>query len=134
MKHIALLLLASCAAPVAYRADVAFSAPERAEIAQAAADWNERLKPDKRITEGDAWKVLKQEPPHSFNGECHRGVKTIWIRPAPVDASVYAVALHEWGHALGLGHTTTGVMMATTVSTEFTPEVMTECRKAGVCR
>lgn len=135
MKRLLALLafLSACAPAVAYRPDPAFSPDEQAQIQRAADEWNKYVKPAYRIHPGDDWQVLKQEPPHSYNGEAKRSTKTIWIRPVPIGASVYEVALHEFGHALGLGHTETGVMMAFTVSTEFTSEVLAECRRAGAC-
>jgi hypothetical protein len=135
MRPLLLAALVACAPPVAYRADVSFTDDEHAQIWRAASEWNRHTKPEKRITLGNEWRVLKAEPPGGFgyNGLCRRSVKTIWIRPQPFGATTYEVAVHEWGHALGLGHTTTGVMMPNTVSTEFTPEVMAECKRVGAC-
>lgn len=133
MRALLLALVVACTPPVAYRADVAFTDDEQAQVWRAATTWNERTLPERRITQGTIWRVLKQEPPHSFNGECSQRARTIWIRPEPRGATVYEVALHEFGHALGLGHTSTGVMMAAEVSTEFTSDVMAECKRAGAC-
>jgi predicted Zn-dependent protease len=133
MRALLLALVVACAPPVAYRAP-AFTPSEQAEISRAAAAWNAVTRADHQITEGDAWQVLKEKPPQGYNGECSISRRTIWIDPEHPGASVYDVALHEFGHALGLGHTKTGVMMANTVSTAFTPEVLAECRRAGACR
>jgi hypothetical protein len=136
MNRLALVLLASCAQSLSMAPAASFTPSERAEIQRAADAWNARTTKDKRITVDDAgrWRILKAVPPHSYNGECHSGLRIIWIHPEHPGATVYDVALHEMGHAVGLGHTTTGVMMPFTVSAEFTPEVLEECRQAGACR
>ena len=129
-----LALLVACTPPVAYRMDVAFSTSEQAEIRRAAAEWNAITTEDSQITEGDEWRVLKKVPQFNRNGECSRSKRTIWIHPEHPGATVYEVAVHEFGHALGLGHTTTGLMMGDVLSTEWTPEVLAECRKVGACK
>jgi hypothetical protein len=133
---LAFALVAACTPPgLAYRQDPAFPEDEVEQIWLAARAWDAILKPERRIYRGSDWSVIRQEPPGGFgyNGLCRQSVRTIWIHPEPRGATTYAVALHEWGHALKLGHTTTGVMMPNTVSVEFTPEVLTECRRAGAC-
>jgi hypothetical protein len=140
MKRLALVLsaLVACATPRAFVVDPAFPPPDSEQIANAADAWNARTQPGHRITvHGGKWRFLAQNPPNNlgFNGLTKLSERTIWCAPHPGGGStVYAVALHEFGHALGLGHTTTGVMMPFTVSTEFTPEVIAECRRAGACK
>lgn len=134
MRALVLALLVACAHPVAYHTDPTFTPDERAEIRQAAAAWNAFLKPEKQITEGDAWVILKQAPPLGYNGQCSISQRTIWIHPEHRGATMYDVALHELGHAVGLGHTKTGVMMALEVSAVFTTEVLGECRRIGACK
>jgi hypothetical protein len=135
----ALALLSACAsghAPgVLYQTEAEFTDDERYEIAQAAEAWNSlpALRPEMHIGEGNEWLVVKERPPQGYNGETSVTQRKIWIDPQHPGASVYAVALHEFGHALGLGHTQTGVMMPFTVSVEFTPEVIAECRRVGAC-
>jgi predicted Zn-dependent protease len=135
MRALVLAAVVACAPPVAYRADARFTPSQREEIRQAAATWNGLVEPGKRITEGDAWTVLAEEPPvGGANGLCRRSTRTIWIRNPPIEATVYAVALHELGHALGLGHVSRGVMDPTRVTVEFSDEDRAECRKAGACK
>lgn len=134
MKRAVLALLVACTPAVAYRTDARWTPAQREEIHQAAATWNglELVRP---IRQGDEWQVLAEEPPHGgFNGLCKRSVQTIWIRNPPRGATVYAVALHEFGHALGLGHVQNGVMDPTRVTVVFSAEDMAECRKVGACR
>lgn len=121
--------------PLAFSVDPAFSPDAQAQILRAAADWNTRTNTAHQISfDGNSWHFLSAEPPEGgYNGLTKMSERTIWCRPIPIGATYYDVALHEFGHALGLGHATTGVMMATTVSDEFTPEVMAECRRAGAC-
>lgn len=130
-----LLFLAACGAPMAFSVDPSFSSAQDVEIARAASAWNAHVKPDHRITlTGGQWIVYRRETPGGWNGSCSRSEKWIAIRGEPIGATTYAVALHEFGHALNLAHTPTGLMMPFTVSEEFTPEVLEECRKAGACK
>jgi hypothetical protein len=45
----------------------------------------------------------------------------------------FAIELHEFGHALGLPHTATGVMEPHAYEPSFTPDVLIACRNAGAC-
>lgn len=130
-----LLLVASCGS-LAFAIDPAFAPSEREEIQAAAAAWNLVVSPENRLTfDAASWRVFKREPPSGgFNGLCRRSERTIWIRPQPIGATTYAVALHEFGHALGLGHTESGVMNPNRVTVEFSEEDLVECRRAGACK
>ncbi len=125
------LLLAACT-PLRFSVDSAFTPDENAQILKAAHDWNVHSK--RKISfDGDSWRILKQDPGTGYNGWSSSSQHLIRIRPEHPGASVYEVALHEFGHALGLKHTTTGLMQAAVVNTEFTPEVLAECRRVGAC-
>lgn len=129
------LIAVACTPAVAYHPDPSFPDDDVEQIWQAARAWDAIVKPEKRIHNGSDWTVVRAEPPGGFgyNGLCRQSVRTIWIRPEPFGATTYQVAIHEWGHALGLGHTRTGVMMPNTVSAEFTQDVIEECRRARAC-
>lgn len=143
----ALIAVGACAPAYKFRVDSRFDTTERAGLARAADEWNKRSIHRITFDEKGAWQVLKEEGPISardddndprtpdvdWNGECSRKRKTVWIHPLSSEDE-YTVGVHEFGHALGLGHTTTGIMMAYKVSVEFTPEVMAECRRVKACR
>lgn len=141
-----LALLCACAPSYRFRVDPRFEPIEVRGIEKAVYTWNVLPGFRHRITldtKGN-WQVLKEEGPKSkqddgmpidydWNGECSRSKRTVWIHPQSSEDE-YPVMLHELGHAVGMKHTTTGVMMAYTVSVEFTPEVMAECKRVGACR
>jgi len=130
-------LFLGCGGPLLLRVDPAYAPAERNEIALVAGKWNEVVKPSRAVMlrADGSWYVAKEDPPDSgFNGYTFSPEKKIWMRVHPGgDVPYYAIALHEMGHALCLGHTDSGVMMPFTVSVEFTPEVLFECRRCGAC-
>jgi len=135
----AALFLYACSPPLAFGIDPRFPPAEQAEIRRAAADWNARTLPSVQITtQGGLWYVRRTPPASGYNGWFSRRDRLIEIHPDPepdhLGASVYATALHEFGHALGLKHTTVGVMDPARITIVFSAEDMAECRRAGSCR
>lgn len=143
MRATLLLLLAACipapqrpATPeYAFTIESTFTADERTQIENAASQWNARTFPSMRITFRDdgKWRVEEEPMSHGWNGEVSRNERRMWIQPDPIGATVFAVAIHEFGHVLGLEHTSVGVMDPYHVTTEFSVEDMAECRRVGAC-
>ncbi len=129
------VLLAACGPSNEFEIDDAFTPSESEEISRAALAWNRYLLPEYRIAIVGTWQIQKKAPPGGWNGWCSRSREEIRIHPDATDrgATIYEVAVHEFGHSRGLGHTKTGLMMQYVVSSEFTPEVLAECTNVGAC-
>lgn len=89
--------------------------------------WAENEAPDVWITE--QW---PRAP--GAAGSCQVSSGQIRIAPDLPIESVRAVALHEAGHALGMEHTSTGVMAPDILGTDFSDEDRAEFKRAGGCR
>ena len=83
---------------------------------------------------------LADNPAAYLGGWTFGRERLIQIWPSEVPGSVHSIALHEFGHALKLRHTKTGVMSvdnpppAALVDYALTSEDIEECRRAGSCR
>jgi predicted Zn-dependent protease len=128
------LPLMSCAqGDVDCEIDTVFKQQQRSEITRAANAWNELASRNVNIVDNGEWLVVSAASPHGLGyAQGHR--RLIRISPSTPDDQVYAVALHEFGHALGLHHTTKGVMDPDRQTIDFSPEDLAECRRAGACR
>lgn len=79
------------------------------------------------------WLIARAEVPDGHYGLAQGRRHMIRVDTAAPSAEVYAVALHELGHALGVQHTSQGVMDPLRQTTTFSQADREECIKAGVC-
>src|SRR4051794_33699292 len=98
--------------------DVVFTDPQRSEIARAATTWNGIAIREVRIVENGDWLVVPATSPKGL-GYAQGNRRLIRISPQTPDNQIYAVALHEFGHALGLRHVSQGVMDPDRQTIEF---------------
>ncbi|MBX3206114.1 MAG: hypothetical protein KF764_13665 [Labilithrix sp.] len=115
--------------------DAVFTDRQAAEIRRAADDWNRFTVREVTFApegEGD-WLILPASVTLNRLGYAQRKRRLIRINPVTPDDQVYAVALHELGHALGLGHVKEGVMDPDRQTIKFSAFDMAECRRAGAC-
>lgn len=157
MKHalcVALGLFAACVLPMDFTVDPDFTPEERAEIQAAADAWNAVTKRGKDITlDGGTWRLEQSEIDSGWSGLASERRLTVWIHPVHPGATVFQIALHEFGHTLRLRHPCAapgvqgavsnprpcdpavnfGVMDPIHVSNEITAADLDECRKVGSC-
>jgi hypothetical protein len=134
---LAALLLAGCSAPdIDLEIDPAFSPEDATAIRAAAGQWNVVTREGGRkfhvVPRGDVL-VLSAHCPNNDGGLEQGRFDIVRIDPDAPRKDVYALALHELGHALEIRHTKTGVMAERILDTEFTPEVIKACKRAGAC-
>lgn len=132
---IGLALIVSCAPRLHFAIDKSFTEIEVREIHRAAEEWNKIAL--RKITFGDDGKYYIDEVEKTdlgYNGFFTRKRRLIQIDNETGGVSVYAIALHEFGHALGLNHVNNGIMNPNKVTTEFSAEDMAECRRVRACK
>lgn len=139
----------SCAShePLTFRFDADIDASTQALIESAAKPWNERTFEDRRITfaPDGAWRISVTDDleaqavgrtcKHAGGFDCALP-QWIRIRPGHGEERTYGVAMHEFGHALGVAHLDegrVGVMSANVLTTTFSDDDRTACVVAGAC-
>ncbi len=112
MKHVlalvCLFVLACSSGPLSVAVDRAWSPADSSEIRRAAADLNAiTFESSKILFDGDDWFVARRAPENGWNGVTYRNSQRIEIHPEASSrgSSIYRVAKHEFGHALGMNHT-----------------------------
>lgn len=130
----ALLLGWSCSDySVTVTIDPSFTNEQRAELERAADAWNQVAVRHIRFVDAGEYLILPALVPGGWLGYTQRGRALVRVSPATPESEVYAVALHELGHVLGLEHTTRGVMDPRRQTVDFSAEDMVECARVGAC-
>jgi hypothetical protein len=131
---VALTVLGGCGfGSVDVAIDRGFSADQRGEIERAVEAWNAWTARKIHVDDDAAWLVIPALSPEGSAGYTENTRYLIRVDPRLPNAHVYATALHEFGHVLGLQHTATGVMNRTRTVTTFNDDDVRECERAGAC-
>lgn len=133
------LLFGACSGgDVEVEIDAALPPESVAEVQRAANRWNDVCARKLVISSRGDFLIILAVVPGGWNGHFDGGRwGLVRIDPSVPREHIYAVALHELGHVLGLRHVGSGVMEDGTKrpgparTTDFTPDDLAEARAHG---
>ena len=130
------LLAAGCGTfdgDVEIEIDSGFSNEDRFAIATAAAKWNTVTRRKIIVASRGDVLVISADNPTGYAGWESSRWDLVRIDPDAPREHVYSIALHEFGHMLGIRHTRSGVMHPSERHWELSEEDLAACRRAWAC-
>ena len=126
---------------IEYAVDESLAKPVRA----ASVEWNKyticKLVEARRDGAKAQWWVLSAEPGDGMTGFANTTHSLVLVTPNATDDQALRIALHEFGHVLGIPHQSSGVMCGVDVDptcpyegpSALSEEDVEACKAAGAC-